>query len=128
MAAMKWGAKPDRNAAALVACQRFVAAISSPVLAIAYCHAAQRDEKNGFPFTAAMEWRKAAELLNSIPAAADRCWRHWERLMQLPRRLADPIGGPLYVRDAVNVTIARQFPTSAPDGLIQSDSVVLYAA
>lgn len=58
---------------------------------IAYCLAAQEDEKNGFPLTAAMEWRKAAELFTPISLLSDRCWHHWERLMHLPRRLAEPI-------------------------------------
>lgn len=57
----------------------------------AYCDAAENDEHLGFVFTAAMEWREAAELLAPIPSAADQCWREWERLMQLPRILATPI-------------------------------------
>jgi hypothetical protein len=63
----------------------------SSAIAVRYCLAAERDEKNGFPLTAAMEWRKAAELLTLVPLAADRCWRKWERIMRLPRRLAGPI-------------------------------------
>jgi hypothetical protein len=125
---MKRGAKPGRNAAALVVCQRFIPAIASPVLALAYCYAAQRDEGNGYEFTAAMEWRKAAELLSRIPAAADRCWRHWEQLMQLPRRLARPIGDHLCFRDAVALPIAHGLHTSAAEVLIKSDGVVLSAA
>lgn len=60
-------------------------------LAMRYCLAAQRDEKNGFPFTAAMGWRKAAELLVPITPMSDRCWLEWERIMRLPRHLAGPI-------------------------------------
>jgi len=59
----------------------------------AYCNAAHRDESHGYKFTAAMEWRKAAELLTAFPAAADPCWRKWEQLMELPRQLANPVGG-----------------------------------
>lgn len=38
-----------------------------------------------------MEWRHAAELFHSNTLAADCFWRQWERVMQLPRRLAEPI-------------------------------------
>ncbi len=65
--------------------------ISRPVIGIAYCCAAQQDEREGYAITAALEWRWAAELMAPIPAAADRCWTHWERLMRLPRRLAGPL-------------------------------------
>jgi hypothetical protein len=60
-------------------------------IAVRRCLAAQRNEKQGFPLAAAMEWRRAAELLTMIPLAANRCWREWERIMRLPRRLAGPI-------------------------------------
>lgn len=63
-----------------------------PLLAYRYCGAAKRDEHNGFPFTAAMEWRKAAEMSSWITLLANRYWREWERIMHLPRRLAEPIG------------------------------------
>ena len=65
-----------------------VALISGPVAGIAYCCAAQRDEREGYVITAALEWRRAAELMASLPVFADRCWSHWERIMHLPRRLA----------------------------------------
>jgi hypothetical protein len=68
-----------------------VALISGPVIGIAYCCAAQRDERNGYAITAALEWRRAAELMTPIPAAADGCWLQWERIMHLPRVLATPI-------------------------------------
>jgi len=60
-------------------------------LAFCYCRAAQRDEKNGFPFTAAMEWRISAELFHFVPMARQCCWGEWERIMRLPRRFATPI-------------------------------------
>jgi hypothetical protein len=60
-------------------------------LAVGYWRAAERDEKNGFPFTAAMEWHKAAELFILIPKVSDRCWQQWERIVHLPRRFARPI-------------------------------------
>jgi hypothetical protein len=56
-----------------------------------YCQAAQRDERNGFPFTAAMEWRKAADLFSPIVPFVELCWRNWERITCLPRHLAEPI-------------------------------------
>ena len=66
--------------------------VGGPILALRYRRAALRDENNGLPFTAAMEWRKAAELSSWITLLADRYWREWERIMNLPRCLADPIG------------------------------------
>jgi hypothetical protein len=66
--------------------------IVAPAKALHYRRVAQRDERNGFPYTAAMEWRKAAELFGSKTRAAEYCWRQWERMMHLPRRLAGPIG------------------------------------
>jgi hypothetical protein len=71
---------------------------SGAVLAIAYSRAAQRDEKSGYAFTAAMEWRKAAIVLASFPGAADHCWQQWERIMHLPRRLAGPIGATVVAK------------------------------
>jgi hypothetical protein len=52
--------------------------------------AAKHDEDSGFPYTAAMEWRNAAELF-SLQILGEYCWRQWERIMRLPRRLAEPI-------------------------------------
>ncbi len=60
--------------------------------ALHYGCAAMRDERNGFSYAAAMEWRKAAELFGSDASAAEYCWRQWERIMRLPRRLAAPVG------------------------------------
>lgn len=65
---------------------------STPNLAKAlHCsRAAQREERNGFPYTAAMKWRNAAELFAPDARAVEYCWCEWERIMQLPRRLAGP--------------------------------------
>jgi hypothetical protein len=71
---------------------RRVLQLAGPFLALRYRQAAQRDENNGFPLTAAMEWRKAAELSSWITLLANHYWREWERIMHLPRRLAEPIG------------------------------------
>lgn len=56
--------------------------------ALNYGRAALCDERNGFPYTAAMEWRQAAELLGSGSVAAESCWWQWERIVHLPRQLA----------------------------------------
>jgi hypothetical protein len=58
--------------------------------ALHYMCAAKHDEDSGFPYTAAMEWRNAAELF-SLQILGEYCWRQWERIMRLPRRLAEPI-------------------------------------
>jgi hypothetical protein len=51
---------------------------------------AQREERDGLPYTAAMKWRNAAELFAPDMQAVEHCWREWERIMQIPRRLAGP--------------------------------------
>ena len=66
--------------------------IAALAKAFHYGRAAQRDERYGFHYTAAMEWRKAAGLFGPKTRAAEYCWRQWERIMNLPRRLAEPIG------------------------------------
>ena len=66
--------------------------LAGPILALRFRRAAQRDEHNGFSFTAAMEWRRAAELSSWITPLADRYWRGWERIMHLSSRFAAPIG------------------------------------
>jgi len=59
--------------------------------AFRYARAAQRDERNGFPYTAAMKWQYAGELSAPDTPAAEYCWEQWERIMHLPRRLAGPV-------------------------------------
>ena len=66
--------------------------LQGAVLALRYWRAAESDERHGLPFTAAMNWRKAAELSSWITVVANFYWRQWERVMHLPRRLAGPIG------------------------------------
>ena len=65
-----------------------IGAFRSPA-ALLYWWRRNGSEKNGSPFTAALEWRKAAELVDG--PMADRCWIEWERIMHLPRHLASPI-------------------------------------
>ncbi len=68
--------------------KRLVAVTSAVAIAVAYCRAAHRDEERGYPFTAAFEWRKAAELLGRFTPLASHCWHEWERIMCLPRHMA----------------------------------------
>jgi len=72
---------------------RWVSNIAVVAKAVHYVRAAQIDERNSFCYTAAMEWQFAAGLFASNTLAAEYCWRQWERIMHLPRRLAGPIGG-----------------------------------
>jgi hypothetical protein len=88
MATVKQFGRPRKERASGAAA---VAITSMMMAAGAYCSAAESDERRGFPYTAAMEWRQAAELLAGVPAMAEQCWREWERLMRLPRRLAAPL-------------------------------------
>ncbi len=62
--------------------------------ALHYTCAAHKDERKGFPLTAAMEWRQAAEHFAANTVAAEYCWRQWQRIMRMPRELAGPIGVP----------------------------------
>lgn len=64
--------------------------ITGPVLAMCLRRRARKDEKDGFLFTAAMEWRMAAELCAPNRILAGWCWREWERIMHLPRQMAAP--------------------------------------
>lgn len=52
--------------------------------------AARWEEQNGFPFTAALKWREAAQLFGQDADRAERCWSEWERIMGLPRERAFP--------------------------------------
>ncbi len=72
--------------------KRIAAVASGFAVAFAYCRAARFDEERGFPFTAAFEWRQAAELFAPFAPLAARCWHEWERIMGLPRWLAAPFG------------------------------------
>jgi len=69
----------------------WVSNIAVVAKAVHYVCAAHKDERNGFAYTAAMEWHKAAELFAANTRAAEYCWRQWERIIHLPRQLAGPI-------------------------------------
>src|SRR6266496_2698725 len=88
---MKRAAKLGGNAMTGIIGRQIVEGAAGLTHAIKYCRAAQKEEKNGFAYTAAVEWQKAAEFLSPFPSLADRCWQQWERIMRLPRRLAGPI-------------------------------------
>ena len=73
--------------------ERWFSHVAALAGALAYGFAAVRDEHNRFEYTAAMEWRDAAQLVSPASSwAGELCWRQWERIMQLPRRLAQPLG------------------------------------
>lgn len=83
------------------------------IFALRYCRVAQRDESHGFSFAAAMEWRRAAELSCWITPLANRYWREWERIMQLPCRLAAPMG----VADVVPISVfSAEFALTSGNG------------
>jgi len=93
-----------------------------PGRVLAKCQEARRDERNGFPFSAAMEWREAAGLCASISLLADFCWREWERIMRLPRQMAIPIGvAPVPLVEAAATNSAQQ-------PLLTSEALLLRAA
>ena len=73
------------------ACARWLSDLAVFAKAVQYARAAQKDERKGFRYTAAMEWRHAAELFASDTLAAEGFWLQWERIMLLPRRLAAPL-------------------------------------
>ncbi len=83
--------KIRRNAGQPRRLHNLVVVASGMAIGLRYCRLAQRDEQNGFCYTAALEWRKAAELLRPFEGLAGRCWQEWERIMQMPRRLAIPL-------------------------------------
>jgi hypothetical protein len=90
------------------------------VLGWRYWRAAEKDEKNGFPFTAAVEWQWAAECFGWLSLISDRCWREWERITHLPRRLASPIGEPEQVM--------LQYAPAVPDSGAQEAEGLVHAA
>ena len=107
---------PRLTIAALSA--RCLAHIAALRKAVHYVCAAHRDEQSDFPYTAAWEWRIAAELFGSDAPAADYCWRQWERIVQLPRWLAKPItdssgfapaGGGAFVLDPAGTDNASAY-------------------
>jgi hypothetical protein len=79
---------------AIAVAARWLSTVAIPAKAVQYGCAAERDERKCLPYTAAIQWRKAAELFPPDTRAAEYFWRQWERVMQLPRRLAGPIEDP----------------------------------
>jgi hypothetical protein len=92
-----------------------VANVAVLAKALQYACAAQRDERNHFPYTAAMEWRLAAEFFGSNTFAAEYCWRHWEALMHLPHGLSKAIkdSGTVAVSIQPNPPVRRDLQDSA---------------
>ena len=87
---MKW--RTNHNLAIRTVGAWWLTIVVAPARAFHYSRDAQSDEHDGFPYTAALEWRRAAESFASKTLAAEYCWRQWERIMRLPRRLAAPVG------------------------------------
>lgn len=81
----------NRNLSVAAIAALWASKVAVVTKALHYGRAAHRDERDGFTYAAAMEWRHAAELFHSNTLAADYFWRQWERVMRLPRRLAEPI-------------------------------------
>ena len=82
--------------------------------AVHYVCAAHKDERSGFPNTAAMEWHKAAELFAANTLAAEYCWRHWERIINLPRQFSGPISDsrPVLLEELISATQSRMAPSN----------------
>src|ERR1700687_638514 len=91
--------------------RRLLALAGTANLALRYGLAAQQDEKNRFLFTAALEWQKAAYLFAPFDPFADLCWRQWERIVRLPRHMAEPISA-----QQQHVARASQPSVPAPSG------------
>jgi len=72
----------------------YIAGVAAISQAIRYVYAAHRDERDGFLYTAASEWRHAADLFTLNNQGVEYCWRQWERIMRLPRSFAVPISDP----------------------------------
>ncbi len=96
--------------------------------AMKYCRAAQIEEKNGFAFTAAVEWQKAAELLAPFFSLADHCWQQWERIMRLPRRLAAPIAETRVTNTQVSELSSLQFDAAHQAGHNESEIAEIIAS
>jgi hypothetical protein len=61
-----------------------------------------------------MEWQFAAGLFASNTFAGEYCWRQWERIVRIPRRLAGPIGDsrPVLLEEPIRVTQSGMEPSS----------------
>jgi hypothetical protein len=118
---MKRAAKLGGNAMAAIIGQKLVEGATSLAHAMKYCRAAQTEEKNGFAFTASVEWQKAAESLAPFPSLADYCWQQWERIMRLPRRLANPIAETQVTNTQGSDLSAEQFHAVRQAGHSESE-------
>jgi hypothetical protein len=106
--------------------RRVLASAAGLKLGVEYWRAAERDEKSGLPYTAAMEWHKAAELFSAIPQVSNRCWQEWERIMHLPRRFVRPIVNsaevsPQYLLSRDSHKITKPVVTRFPPHLLPND-------
>ena len=94
--------------------------IAAVAKAVCYVRAAQKDERNRFCYTAAMESQLAAGLFAANTLAAEYCWRQWERIMHLPRRLAGPVSD--------SQTALPQQPTSVTHSRMEPANEELFLA
>jgi hypothetical protein len=84
------GDKPQEVILSELSTVRLMANISQFANATELHKSARREEKHGYPLTAAANWRRAAELFKD-EFLAESCWCEWERIMKLPRKLARSI-------------------------------------
>jgi hypothetical protein len=93
---------------------QWFANVTGVAKAVHYVRAAKKDERNGFRYTAAMEWQFAAGLFGSNMLAAEYSWRQWERILHLPRRLAGPISDsrPVLPQQPSSVTHSLMGPSN----------------
>jgi hypothetical protein len=96
----------------------WIARIVATAKALHYWHAAQRDERAGFLYTAALEWRHVADLFPNTHAA-EYSWQQWERIMHLPRRFA----GPVYSAPAGAFPEQARTITALPAAMFERDTV-----
>lgn len=68
-----------------------LATLSRFNMAAEYHRRARCSEAEGYPYTSAMQWRKAAELFATEDWIAEKCWQKWERIMCLPRKFSQAI-------------------------------------
>ena len=85
------GHQHQKQAVAAVAAE-YITGIALTAEFVRYACSALQDEHRGFRYTAATQWRHAADLFGLNTLAAEYCWRQWERIMHLPRKFAVPIG------------------------------------
>jgi hypothetical protein len=90
----------------------WVHSVILPARAFHYACTAHHDERGGFSYTAAIEWRNAAESFAPYTLAAEYCWRQWERIMHLPRQFSGPIDPSRMISIPLNQISVTQSATN----------------